>query len=52
VFADDQRLALDSGCNDFLPKPVLEEELFGILGKHLRVKWVYAEPNKSTERTM
>ena len=52
VFADDQRLALASGFNDFLPKPVMEEELFEILGRHLRVEWVYAERNKSTERTI
>jgi CheY-like chemotaxis protein len=52
VFADDQRLALASGFNDFLSKPVMEEELFEILGRHLRVKWVYAERNKSTERTI
>jgi hypothetical protein len=30
----------------------MEEELFEILGRHLRVKWVYAEQNKSTERTI
>jgi CheY-like chemotaxis protein len=47
VFADDQRLALASGFNDFLPKPVMEEELFEILGKHLSVKWVYAERSQS-----
>jgi CheY-like chemotaxis protein len=52
VFADDQRRALASGFNDFLPKPVMEEELFEMLGRHLRVKWVYAERNKSTERTI
>jgi signal transduction histidine kinase/ActR/RegA family two-component response regulator len=52
VFADDRRLALASGFNDFLPKPVMEEELFGILERHLKVKWVYAERNESTERTI
>ena len=52
VFPDDQRLAFASGFNDFLPKPVLEEELFQILRKHLRVKWVYAEQNKSREHTI
>jgi signal transduction histidine kinase/ActR/RegA family two-component response regulator len=41
VFADDQRLALASGFNDFLPKPVMEDELFEILGKHLGLKWIY-----------
>jgi signal transduction histidine kinase/ActR/RegA family two-component response regulator len=43
VFADDQRLAFASGFNDFLPKPVMEEELFEILRRRLQVKWVYAE---------
>jgi CheY-like chemotaxis protein len=42
VFAEDQRLALDSGFNDFLAKPVIEEELFEILGKHLELTWMYA----------
>jgi CheY-like chemotaxis protein len=44
VFADDQRLARASGFNDFLPKPVLEEELFRILGTHLQLKWIYGKP--------
>ena len=46
VFADDQRLAFDAGFTDFLPKPVMEEELFGVLERHLRLKWIYvpAEP--------
>jgi CheY-like chemotaxis protein/anti-sigma regulatory factor (Ser/Thr protein kinase) len=43
VFAEDQRLALDSGFNDFLAKPVIEDELFEILGKHLELTWIYAE---------
>jgi signal transduction histidine kinase/CheY-like chemotaxis protein len=42
VFADDQRLALASGFNDFLPKPVMEEELFEILEKRLGLKWIYS----------
>jgi signal transduction histidine kinase/CheY-like chemotaxis protein len=48
VFADDQRLALASGFSDFLPKPVMEEELFEILQRHLALKWIYAEENRST----
>jgi signal transduction histidine kinase/ActR/RegA family two-component response regulator len=43
VFADDQRLALASGFTDFLPKPVLEQELFQILGRHLEIKWIYSQ---------
>jgi signal transduction histidine kinase/CheY-like chemotaxis protein len=42
VFADDQRLALDSGFSDFLPKPVMEEQLFEVLGSHLKLDWIYA----------
>jgi CheY-like chemotaxis protein len=49
VFAEDQRLALDSGFNDFLPKPVMEEELFAILGKHLGLTWIYAGSKESEE---
>jgi CheY-like chemotaxis protein len=33
VFAEAQRRALNSGFNDFLAKPVMEEELFAILEK-------------------
>ena len=44
VFADDQRLALASGFADFLPKPILEEELFQILGRQLKLKWIYGQP--------
>jgi len=52
VFADDQRLALDSGFDDFLPKPVIEKELFDIMGRHLHLKWVDAAANKSADRTI
>jgi signal transduction histidine kinase/ActR/RegA family two-component response regulator len=44
VFADDQRLALAAGFTDFLQKPILEEELFQILGKHLKLEWIYGQP--------
>jgi CheY-like chemotaxis protein len=49
VFADDRRLALDSGANDFLPKPVMEEELFDILGRHLQLKWIHGERDESAQ---
>jgi signal transduction histidine kinase/CheY-like chemotaxis protein len=47
VFANDQRLALDCGSNDFLPKPVMEEELFEILGRHLKLQWISVERKES-----
>lgn len=49
VFADDQRLALDSGFTDFLPKPVMERELFEMLGHHLKLNWIYASPARILE---
>jgi CheY-like chemotaxis protein len=52
VFADDQRLAFDSGFSDFLPKPVVEKELFEIVGRHLSLKWVDAAGNKSVDSTI
>jgi CheY-like chemotaxis protein len=52
VFADDQRLAFDSGFSDFLPKPVIEKELFEIVGRHLSLKWVDAAGNKSVDKTI
>jgi CheY-like chemotaxis protein len=49
VFADDQRLALESGSNDFLPKPVMEEELFEILGRYLKLEWISVERKESAD---
>ncbi|HEX3445463.1 MAG TPA: ATP-binding protein, partial [Chthoniobacterales bacterium] len=49
VFAEDQRLALDSGFTDFLPKPVMEEALFEILGHHLKLNWIYTSPTGMLE---
>jgi CheY-like chemotaxis protein len=47
VFADDQRLAFDSGFSDFLPKPVIEDQLFEVLGNHLKLSWIYASQTRS-----
>jgi CheY-like chemotaxis protein len=51
VFADDQRTALDSEFDDFLPKPVMEEELFEILSRRLKLKWIYSERNRSSAKS-
>jgi signal transduction histidine kinase/CheY-like chemotaxis protein len=47
VLADDLRLARAAGFSDFLPKPILEAELFEILGRHLVLEWTYAQPDDS-----
>jgi signal transduction histidine kinase/CheY-like chemotaxis protein/streptogramin lyase len=43
VLVADQQLARESGFSDFLPKPILEEELFQVLGIHLQLKWIYSK---------
>ena len=37
----DQRMALETGGNDFLTKPVDADTLFQLLAVHLNLKWVY-----------
>ncbi len=37
----DQQMAIDSGGNDFLAKPVDVQALFQLLSKHLDIEWLY-----------
>jgi hypothetical protein len=41
VFSFDRQQSYESGCNDFLPKPVQSEELLEQLRRHLQLSWVY-----------
>jgi signal transduction histidine kinase/DNA-binding NarL/FixJ family response regulator len=43
VFATDKQKSLNSGANDFLPKPIQLESLLEILHKHLQLEWIYEE---------
>ena len=40
VFDGDRQAAESAGFNDFLAKPVKEQELFRLVGKHLGLKWI------------
>jgi signal transduction histidine kinase/DNA-binding response OmpR family regulator len=40
VYEGDRQAAESAGFDDFLPKPVKEQELFKILGQHLGIKWI------------
>jgi signal transduction histidine kinase/CheY-like chemotaxis protein len=40
VYEGDRQAAESAGFDDFLPKPVKEQELFKILGQHLGLKWI------------
>jgi predicted ATPase/signal transduction histidine kinase/DNA-binding response OmpR family regulator/tRNA A-37 threonylcarbamoyl transferase component Bud32 len=44
VFDFDQQQSWDVGCDNFIPKPIREAELFEKLRVHLGVEWVYEEP--------
>lgn len=37
-----------AGCDDFLSKPMREDELFGLLESHLNLVWIYSEPPPET----
>ena len=41
VYERDRRAAESAGFDGFLPKPVKEQELFGILGRYLQISWVF-----------
>jgi CheY-like chemotaxis protein len=51
-FEDDRTRALSKGCNDFLRKPFRDTEIFDLLHKHLKVRFVYEAggPSKKGER--
>lgn len=42
-----QKQSLDSGCNDFLSKPIDEEQLLKLLEKYLQLEWIYEELDSS-----
>lgn len=39
----DQSLAIASGCNDFLEKPINLEKMLMFMQKYLNLQWIYAE---------
>ena len=40
VFEEDQHLAIEAGCNGFVPKPIKEERLLATLGELLHLEWI------------
>jgi len=41
VFESERQKSRDSGCNDFLPKPLQSEVLLEKIKRHLRLSWIY-----------
>lgn len=49
VFEFDQQQSLQVGCDDFLPKPIREEDLLQKLQEHLQLEWIYENDRKTGE---
>lgn len=47
----DQQMAIDSGGNDFLAKPIDVQELFQLLSKHLGIEWIYEPQSDEPDLT-
>ncbi len=43
VFDADRQSSIMAGGDDFLPKPLQAEELYQLLGKHLKLDWSYSD---------
>ncbi len=43
AFVEDRTAVLLAGCDDFLPKPFDESEFYALLGRHLGLRYEYAE---------
>ncbi|MBE9226065.1 AAA family ATPase [Phormidium sp. LEGE 05292] len=49
VFEFDQQQSIKVGCNDFLPKPIREEDLLEKLQQHLKLEWIYENESEIGE---
>jgi signal transduction histidine kinase/DNA-binding NarL/FixJ family response regulator len=50
VFESDQYKSLEAGSNAFLPKPVQAEILLEMLGKYLKLEWIYEKNNRAVNQ--
>ncbi|MCI0396128.1 MAG: ATP-binding protein [Chloroflexi bacterium] len=41
VFEQEKEKSRQAGCDDFLPKPIRDEELLAVLQSHLNLEWIY-----------
>jgi len=46
-FEEEQAVVLSAGCDDFLRKPFKESDIFDLMHKHLGVRFMYEESQKS-----
>jgi CheY-like chemotaxis protein len=51
-FEEERTDVLAAGCDDFLRKPLQEEELFGLMQKHLGLRFLYEEASPAMPDTL
>jgi len=49
VYATDRYQSFNAGCDDFIPKPVKEEELYSKIKKHMHLTWLFDDTKKSVQ---
>ena len=52
VLEAEQEKSREAGCNAFLPKPINTARLLDVLATHLKLKWIYPEPEAAAETTL
>lgn len=52
VFEADQQKSRESGCNDFLSKPIQLEELFNKIEKSLNLIWIFDDNTKTRSQQL
>ncbi len=48
AFEEDRDKVLAAGCDDFVRKPFREEEVWGVLERHLAIRFTYEEVGRGT----
>ncbi|MDW8334507.1 MAG: response regulator, partial [Bacteroidia bacterium] len=44
VFEQSRQKVIDAGCDDYVAKPYKKQDLFMTIGRHLKVEYIYEEP--------
>jgi CheY-like chemotaxis protein len=50
AFEEERAEVLAAGCDDFVRKPIREAEIFGVMGEHLGLRYIYEEIASPEER--
>jgi CheY-like chemotaxis protein len=52
AFVVDRQKSLESGCNDFLPKPIQAEDLLDKIKRYLHLSWIYDNENEAQSQEL